>query len=113
MKNVHVEVYEENEKVTFLYRVVDGSAKQSYGINVARLAHLPKSLIDRASQNLQVLELSKSSVNIDNKIISVEVEPQHYSIVKDRLLRIDADKITPIESLMLLSELQEILRGDG
>ncbi len=112
MKNVHVEVYEENEKVTFLYRVVDGSAKQSYGINVARLAHLPKSLIDRASQNLQVLELSKSSVNIDNKIISVEVEPQHYSIVKDRLLRIDADKITPIESLMLLSELQEILRGD-
>ena len=113
MKNVHVEVYEENDTVTFLYRVVDGNAKQSYGINVARLAHLPKSLIDRASQNLQLLELSKSSVNIDNKIINVEVEPQGYSVLKDRLSRLDVNKITPIESLMLLSELKAILEGQS
>lgn len=112
MKNVHVEVFEENDTVTFLYKVVDGNAKQSYGINVARLAHLPKSLIDRASQNLQVLELSKSSVNIDHKIINVEVEPQGYAVIKDRLGRLDVNKITPIESLMLLSELKSLLGGD-
>lgn len=113
IKNVHVDVYEKDDTVTFLYRVIDGSAKQSYGINVARLAHLPKSLIDRAEQNLQVLELSKNAVNIDHKIINVEVEPQNYSILKDRLMRLDVDKITPIESLMLVSELQALIRGDN
>ena len=41
IRNVHVDVHEEDDKVTFLYRVLDGKADKSYGINVARLAHLP------------------------------------------------------------------------
>lgn len=113
IKNIHVEVHEENDHVTFLYRVLDGRADKSYGINVARLAHLPQSIIDRAKQNLEVLELSKNSVNIDSKVIQVEVEPQGYGFVKQRLQGIDVNQLTPIEALMLVSELKKVLEGDS
>ena len=107
--NVHVQVHEENDHVTFLYSVVDGSAKQSYGINVARLAHLPDSLIARASENLQRLELSKANIQLDSKVITLEVEPQHISIIKHRLKNLDVNQMTPIESLMLIAELKQVL----
>ena len=48
VRNVHVVVKEENDKVTFLYKIKEGSAGRSYGINVARLAGLPESVLDRA-----------------------------------------------------------------
>ena len=109
VKNVHVEVFEENDKVTFLYSVVDGSSKQSYGINVARLAHLPDSLIQRATENLQRLELSKAKIHLDSKVITLEVEPQHVSVIKNRLKSIDVNQMTPLEAMMLLSELKGLV----
>ncbi|QIK56610.1 DNA mismatch repair protein MutS [Erysipelothrix sp. HDW6A] len=110
--NISVEVHEENDHVTFLYRVIDGGADRSYGINVARLAHLPKTIIDRAKDNLKLLELSKENIQLDSKIIHVEVEPRAYSEIRERLLKHDVNNLTPIESLSLVSELQAILKGE-
>lgn len=107
--NVHVQVHEENDEVTFLYSVVDGSAKQSYGINVAKLANLPDTLIARANENLQRLELSKANIQLDSKVVTLEVEPQHVAIIKNRLKNLDVNQMTPLESLMLLSELKQVV----
>ena len=53
IRNVHVDVHEEDDHITFLYRISDGKADECYGINVARLAHLPDSLLKRANQLLE------------------------------------------------------------
>lgn len=113
IKNIHVEVHEENDDVTFLYKVIDGRADKSYGINVARLAHLPQSIIERAKHNLEVLELSKNRLDIDTKVVTVEIEPQAYNIVKNKLQSLDVNQLTPIEALMVLSELKSIIEDKG
>ncbi|QIK69097.1 DNA mismatch repair protein MutS [Erysipelothrix sp. HDW6C] len=113
IRNVHVEVHEENDHVTFLYRVIDGRADKSYGINVARLAHLPQSIIDRAKQNLALLELSKDSVNIDAKVVQIEVEPQGYATIKHKLQSVDVNQLTPLEALMFVSDLKKALGDDS
>jgi len=64
-KNYNVAVHEDGEKVTFLRKVVPGGADQSYGIHVARLAGLPRSVIARAQQILEVLEQHNLSVETD------------------------------------------------
>ncbi len=107
--NVHVQVHEENDHVTFLYSVIDGSAEQSYGINVAKLAHLPDTLLQRASENLQRLELSKANIHLDSKVVTLEVEPQYVAIIKNKLTGIDLNQMTPLESMMLLSELKKVV----
>ena len=112
IKNVHVEVHEENDDVTFLYKVVSGHAKQSYGINVARLAHLPHSLIQRAKENLLALEMSQKDISIENKVITIEMESQSFSEMKRRLKDLNIDQITPLESLMLLAEFKKMLGDD-
>ena len=56
LKNVHVSAIEEDGKLTFLHKIKNGSVDKSYGINVASLANLPKSLIKRAEEILEVYE---------------------------------------------------------
>ena len=82
IRNVHVDVHEEDDKVTFLYRVLDGKADKSYGINVARLAHLPSSVLERAKQILDNLELQPNMVNEVKPPLVIEKEnPQHMQII--------------------------------
>ena len=78
IRNVHVDVHEEDDKVTFLYRVLDGKADKSYGINVARLAHLPSSVLERAKLILDNLELQPNMVKEVKPPLVIEKEnPQH------------------------------------
>ena len=111
IKNIHVEVHEEDDHVTFLYRVIDGKANKSYGINVARLAHLPKSVIERANQNLQILEAQKDNLNMNMESVVIEVEPQGYAHIKEITDKVDINRITPMEALLLLSDIKDKL-GD-
>ena len=108
--NVHVEVHEEDDHVTFLYKVIPGKADKSYGINVARLAHLPHSILQRARENLERLELSGTSASLDTKVVYVEKVSASYEKVKDRIQNLDINKVTPLEALMLLSELQGVVK---
>ena len=116
LKNVHVEAKEVKDGVTFLHKVLDGPADKSYGINVASLAGLPKSLIARSKDILEALESEKNTKGIaldlfnfdayDNKE-EVIIETKGEQIVK-RLDEIDINKITPFEALKILYELKEI-----
>ena len=107
IRNVHVDVHEEDDKVTFLYRVLDGKADKSYGINVARLAHLPSSVLERAKQILDTLELQPNMVKEVKPPLVIEKEnPQHMQII-NQVKQVDVNKMTPMEAMQFLYELKE------
>ncbi len=117
LKNVHVEAKETENGVAFLHKVLDGPTDKSYGINVASLAGLPKSLIERSKIILETLEKdsnTKKGVNLDlfnfleyeNKE-EVKKETRAEKI-EARLKEIDLNMLTPIEALKLLYELKEV-----
>jgi DNA mismatch repair protein MutS len=102
--NKNVSVYEENDKVTFLYKIIEEPANKSYGINVARLAHLPNDLLNRAQQILNELERNK----VTAKDIEYKVEEENK---EDELLiklkEIDPLSLSPMEALNILYELNK------
>ena len=117
LKNVHVEAKEVNGKVAFLHKVIDGPTDKSYGINVASLAGLPKSLIERSKQVLDSLEQNsnnKKAINLDlfNFLeYDSKEEVKKSSLadeIKKRLDEVDVNKMSPIEALNLLYELKEM-----
>lgn len=110
--NINVAVHEEDKKVTFLYRVEDGRATKSYGINVAKLAHLPNIVIQRAEENLKMLELTKETPSIGEKLITMEVEPKEYQEIKHKLEIIDPNNMTPMEALKFVGELKKTVGGN-
>lgn len=107
--NINVKVHEEDKKVTFLYKVEDGRATKSYGINVAKLAHLPNTVIQRAEENLKMLEIRKEKPSIGSKLVTLEVEPQEYQTFKNILNQIDPNNITPMDALGLIGKLKDVL----
>ncbi|MDY4788032.1 MAG: DNA mismatch repair protein MutS [Bacilli bacterium] len=104
VKNIHVDVYEENDEVTFLYKIKEGPANKSYGINVARLASLPQELLDRASSILTSLEKNKVDVN-NNKLIVKEVIKE--SQIEQKLKEVDLLNMSPLDALNFLFELKK------
>ena len=86
-KNYNVAVHEDGEKVTFLRKVVAGGADQSYGIHVARLAGLPRSVIVRAQQILEVLEQHNLSVETDGVANRPQKADQKIPRPKRRITR--------------------------
>ena len=106
--NISVGIHEENEKVTFLYKIIEGAANKSYGINVARLAHLPEDLLSRANQILETLEQNKATNGIvEYKIAPKKQEEPEY--VK-QIRNLDPLAMTPMEALNFLYELQKKLK---
>ncbi len=117
LKNVHVEAKETENGVAFMHKVISGPTDKSYGINVASLAGLPKSLIERSKEILLKLEETdnkKSLValdlfNFDNYEEKEEVKQETTaSKIKNRLDEIDINNISPRDALNILYELKEI-----
>lgn len=104
LKNVHVEVKEQVDEVTFLYKVKDGAMGKSYGINVATLAGLPNSIVSRAKEILEHLEESDTKYVVPpTKAAKVEyVEPDYIK----ELRNIDLEDVTPLEALQYLYDLK-------
>jgi len=109
IKNVHVEAYEKDGNVTFLHKVKDGAVDKSYGIHVAKLAGMPKELLDRAEEVLNYFENNgkKSDVTTSNQLAFDFSEPQE-SEVENKLKEIDPLKTTPMEAINILYELKEL-----
>lgn len=107
LKNVHVDAKKSKGGVVFLHKVLDGGADKSYGINVASLAGLPRSLIERSKKILETLEEnnSTSGVNLDLfNFDAYEEEPQNQEEEKAYNLKhaleiLDIDSLTPREAL--------------
>jgi DNA mismatch repair protein MutS len=111
VRNLHVSVKEAGDQILFLRRVEPGAADRSYGIEVARLAALPLSVIERARQILAhhesavTEELSPPSAPMQIQLF----EPVNYEIA-DRIRGLNLDELRPIEALKLLADLQAELK---
>ncbi len=110
VKNLNVAVAEEGDKVIFLHKIVPGSTDRSYGIHVAQLAGLPKSVIIRAQEVLAELE---GHVSKKRKV------PQHRASLQiplfaegsplaDEIGRLDIDSLSPLEAITKLYELKRM-----
>ena len=123
IKNVHVDAHEEAGEVTFLHKVVSGPIDKSYGIHVAKLAHMPEELLKRASEILSVYE-AKDTKNKKVEQVSffdeeeapkeqkpkVKTEIQYInSEVEEELKNINVDNLRPIDALNSLYKLKEIM----
>ncbi|MCS6905322.1 MAG: DNA mismatch repair protein MutS [Bacteroidia bacterium] len=115
VKNYHVSVQEYNGKVVFLRKLLPGSSAHSFGIHVAEMAGMPKSLIQRAYELLQQFENKEieTKQNISGKVAStavkVAIEDDLSLQIRRKLEKIDIDRITPVEALLKLIELKKIL----
>ena len=115
LRNVHVSAVEEDGKITFLHKIKMGAVDKSYGIHVASLAKLPKSLIDRATEILNVYEnknAKKQPFTQTSLFLPLE-EEQKENEVEKKLKSINPLEITPIEALNILYELKKELDKDG
>jgi DNA mismatch repair protein MutS len=120
VKNFNVAVSEEGGEVTFLYKIVPGGVDKSYGIHVAKLAGLPKSVVHRAREVLEELEgdsqktLARRSLKGQRR--AKEAIPQQLPLfgqkspVLEELEKLDIDSLTPLEAITKLYELHQKAR---
>lgn len=113
IRNVHVVVKEDNEKVIFLYKVKDGPAGHSYGINVARLAGLPDSVLERAKDLQKELESKKRVVQQSYQLVEMKKEDKQAQAVREKLMSVDADDLSPREAWGMLSDLIAEIKKDA
>lgn len=113
IKNVHVSAVENGDTITFLHKVKDGAVDKSYGIHVARLAKMPDSLLNRASEILNEYETKAKKKEAPEKVqLSMDFFPNNEKddIIKKKIEEIDLMNTTPIAALNLLYELKEELK---
>ena len=106
-KNYSVLVKEDNNNIVFLRKIIKGGTDKSYGIHVAQMAGIPKQVILRSNKILRSLSNEKRSIDIsdqENGIIE-EGNLEAYKKFLNKIKSIDANKITPLEGLMILNEI--------
>ncbi|MBC7696371.1 MAG: DNA mismatch repair protein MutS [Burkholderiales bacterium] len=138
IKNFNVSVKELNNKIIFLRKLQEGGSEHSFGIHVARMAGMPKQVVDRANDILKKLEkdhelelseveLTQSNGSIDtltskpNPKVSNSKSDYQLSFfqlndpvlesVKDELIKVDINTLTPVEALMKLNDIKRMLGG--
>ena len=106
IKNVHVSISENDGDITFLHKVMDGAVDKSYGINVAKLANLPTTVIKRANELLTEFE---NKNNNDVKVIKqFELNLEESDELRDYIKTINPLEITPIEALTILDKIKKL-----
>ena len=122
IKNYHVTVKEVGNKVVFLRKLKRGGSAHSFGIHVAAMAGMPRKVIDRADALLSMLEKSHSHENLDEAVKeSKQIDNMQLSFIqlddplllqiKDDILNINIDTLTPVEALMKLNEIKKMLKN--
>ena len=112
IKNFNVSIKEENNQILFLRKLIPGSSEHSFGIHVAKMAGVPKSVIKNANKILLNLEKDRGQDKISNKKIQnnqldfFTIEDPISQEIKLELMKIDLDKLTPIDALVILNDLK-------
>ena len=118
VKNFNVAVKELKSKVLFLRKLVEGGSHHSFGIHVAKMAGMPEFVLSRSKKILKKLEKSHSSQEITEKVKDLDTDLQlsFFNIddplledLKNEILNVDIDRLTPVEALMILSEIKRKL----
>lgn len=124
IKNFNVSVREVNNKVIFLRKLIPGGSEHSFGIHVAKLAGMPRSIVERADEILAKLESDnvKQNLGIRNKLQTskdsmhgmqlslFQLEDPVLSQLRDELIALDINSMTPLEALYKLDELKKSLK---
>ena len=127
IKNFNVSVKEAGKKILFLRKLVEGGSEHSFGIHVAKLAGMPVQVLDRATSMLAQLESSHELTEKRGKkkkvreAITTEVEDMQLSFfqlndpvlenIREELVSIDINTLTPVEALMKLNEIKKLTGG--
>ena len=118
IKNFNVAVKELKSKVLFLRKLVEGGSHHSFGIHVAKMAGMPEFVLSRSKKILKKLEKSHSSQEMTEKVKDLDTDLQlsFFNIddplledLKNEILNVDIDRLTPVEALMILSEIKRKL----
>ena len=120
--NFHVTNKEVGNKIIFLRKLAPGGSTHSFGIHVAKMAGMPPSLIDRAHEILKLLEDSRpqtdhtelkekvKKLTVPNMQLSIfDAHSQTFEDIRTMLHAIDINRLTPVEALMKLNEIKELL----
>ena len=124
IKNYNVSVKEVDGKVIFLRKLERGGSEHSFGIHVAKLAGMPKSIVKRANTILNQLETDNRQQGISSKP-TAEIASQRDGMqlsffqlddpvlcqVRDEILNLDVNNLTPLEALNKLNDIKKIVRG--
>lgn len=113
VRNVHAAVKEEDNQVTFLYKIKKGPAGQSYGINVARLAGLPSSVLERAADIQKELESKKRVVQQSFQIVEMKKEDPFRDSLVEKIRTVSPDDLSPREAWNMLNDLYEEVKKHG
>jgi DNA mismatch repair protein MutS len=119
IKNYNVSVKELKDDVLFLRKLVPGGSHHSFGIHVAKMAGMPQAVLHRANKILKRLEKSHSSEELSEEMKAISKDEMQLSFFKlddpllvelrDEILDIDIDTLTPVEALMKLNEIKRML----
>jgi DNA mismatch repair protein MutS len=118
IKNYNVSVKELKDNVLFLRKLVPGGSEHSFGIHVAKMAGMPQQVIQKANKILKKLEKSHSSEEMTDKLQMAQNEMQlsFFNLddplleeIKEEILHLDIDTLTPVEALMKLNEIKRLL----
>jgi DNA mismatch repair protein MutS len=129
IKNYNVAIREAGQKVIFLRKLVPGGSEHSFGIHVAKMAGMPKSIVARANEILTQLEAKQIESNGDGPHVkkpeTSEIAPPPYQMsifetfdpnvgrIKEILLEMDVNAMTPVECLLRLNELKRLAEEAG
>ena len=114
IKNFNVSIKRKNNEILFMRTLKPGGSNHSFGIHVARMAGMPENVVKNAKELLQQLEASRSNGNniIESKKLQLsffDVEDPVMQKIKEMLIGIDIDSLTPIEALMKLNEIKKTI----
>ena len=108
--NKHVSAEEKDGHITFLHKVKDGSIDKSYGINVAKLANLPKEVTDRAAEILKVYESKENKRDIVIQTTLPLDFKEETSEIEEKLKELNVLEMTPIEAINTLYEFKKMIK---
>ncbi|MGJ8683760.1 MAG: DNA mismatch repair protein MutS [Nonlabens sp.] len=121
IKNYNVEVKELKDKVLFMRKLIPGGSHHSFGIHVAKMAGMPQQVIKKANKILKRLE--KSHQQEDSKKVLQDTQEEEMQLsffnlddpllqnIKEEILMVDINTLTPVEALMKLNEIKKMLQG--
>lgn len=124
IKNYNVSVKEQNNKIIFLRKLAEGGSEHSFGIHVARLAGMPKQVVERASDILLKLEKNHeaelsgttatekfSTANEKSQLSFFQLDDPILTQIRDEIINIEINSLTPVEALMKLNEIKKMITG--
>jgi DNA mismatch repair protein MutS len=124
IRNYNVSVKETGNKVIFLRRLVPGGSEHSFGIHVAKMAGMPKSIVRRSNEILKQLETENRQEGLVGKPVKqlagtgegyqlsfFQMDDPVLSRVRDEIQNTDVNNLTPLEALNKLSEIKKIITG--